>query len=194
MAERIRQQDIPYIPFPENPQEIQVHGYTVYKYITAAAMNTYIRALSEKVNLRDYDEIVVNLFGGLELFHDLAEIQRFLKPAHLVRYTRTDSGSGVAEVVPVHPSFKNKKVLLVEDILDRGWTIQEIMKQLGPGSRAAVAVTKKGIKGQILDGRVDTAAIIDDVWVAGVGMDAGFDGEGQLFRRYRGIVAVPQKK
>lgn len=156
-------------------------------------MNTYIGALSDRVNLRDYDKIVVNLFGGLELFHDLAAIQDYPEPPHLVRYTRTDSKKGVAEIIPVGYSLKNKKVLLVEDILDRGWTIQEIMKNLGPGSRAAVAVTKRGIKGQILDGRVDTAAIIDNVWVAGKGMDAGFEGEGQIFRRYRGIVAVPQK-
>lgn len=193
MVERINQQEIPYIPFPDKPEEMNVRGYTVYKYIDPPVMDSYIKALSERVNLRDYDEVLVNLWGGLELFHDLATIQRYLSAPYLIRYTRTDSGSGVAEIIPVHPSFKNKKVLLVEDILDRGWTIQEIMKQLGPGSRAAVAVTKKGIKGQILDGRVDTAAFIDDVWVAGKGMDASLEGEGELFRRYRGIVGVPQK-
>lgn len=191
MGERIRHQDIPYIPFPDNPQKIKVHGYTVYKYISAAAMNSYIGDLSEKVNLREFDNVIVNLFGGLELFWDLATLQDYPNPPSMVRYIRTDSGVG--EVIPVHPSLKNKKVLLIEDILDRGLTIQEILKHLGEGSRCVVAVTKKGIKDQILDERVDSAAFIDNVWVAGKGMDAGFKDEGSTFRHYRGLVAVPQK-
>lgn len=177
---------IPYVRFPENPQKIKIGDFEVFKYIDEPDIDKYIKALSDRNNLRNYDAILLNLWGSWELYKDLSRLQKFSKWPYMCEYHRTDSG--VREDHPVDPHLLNKKVLLVEDIQDRGYTIQAILKKLGKGSRAAVVTTKFGVPGQILDDRVDSAVLLDDKWFGGKGMNMGFPGEKLIFRQYRGIV------
>ncbi len=187
--ERPQSFEIPHVAFPKNPKKINILGFEVYKYIGPDQMDKFIEVLSDRNNLRDYDAVLVNLWGGLELFKDLRRLQNYPKWPYMAKIARTDLG--VREVFPIDNNLKRKKVLIVDDILDRGWTLQEMFRHVGPDSRAVVAVTKIGIKGQILDPRVDSAVSVDDRWLGGKGMNIGYPGEEQLFRQYRGIVVKP---
>lgn len=189
MNERLQISEIPHVHFPQNPEKINIAGFEVFKYIDGLDMKKYIKALSDRNNLRDYDQVLVNWRGGWELFTTLKDLQGYWKWPSICEYHRTKYGVSVTK--PVDNSLRSKKVLLVDDIFDRGKTILEILRSLGSESKAVVAVWKEGVPGQIKDPRVDAGVIVDDKWLGGWGMNMGFDNEKEIFRKHSGIVVKP---
>lgn len=62
------------------------------------------------------------------------------------------------------------------------------MSHLSADSEAAILVTKRGIDNQIPINNIHIGLCIDNVWVAGCGMDIGEPKEKNTFRKYAGIV------
>lgn len=175
-----------YIPFPDSPRKIKMLDHEVYNYVSPAEMDTYVKALSERNNFRDYDAVLVNLWGGWELFNDLRKLQKYPKWPYMCEYHH-----GGVETIPVDPVLRRKKVLIVDDSSESGLTIHEILRRVGNESKVVVALTLDGVPGKIFDPRIDSAVIVDNISVAGKGKDAHIPGEKQLFRQYRGVVAIP---
>lgn len=189
MNERLQKLNVPYAPFPKHPEKTNIVDFEVYKYIEADQMDKYIKDLSDRNSLRNYDQVLVNWRGGWDLFIGLKNIQGYKKWPYICEFHRTDAGISITK--PVDSSLKNRKVLVVDDVFDRGLTINSIFDFVGQESRAVVAVWKDGVAGQIDNPRVDAAVITDNKWLGGVGMNMGLKGEKEILRRYSGIVVKP---
>jgi hypoxanthine-guanine phosphoribosyltransferase len=187
-SELVSHYEVPFVPFPENPKTINIGNHEVYEYISPEAMRRYIEQFAERVDFNRFDAVVVNLNGGMFLFKQLASIKNYQKPPIFIEYHRPANGFGSIETIPVPKKLTDKNILIIDDIFDSGGVLRDIFAKVGRNSHAIVAVTKKGIEGQLKDPRIDVAVKIENVWVGGFGMDLGIDGEGDLFRMHPGIV------
>lgn len=191
VAESLHSKDIPYIPFPKNPETINVGGFDVFNYIRPPEMSSIIKNLSDRVNLHKYEHVIVNLKGGNFLFEALAKIQNYKRDSIPVEIHRPKDGFGAIVTNDVPKEFWGTHSLAIDDIYDSGGTLLHIMSKLSPDSGAAALITKVGIKNQIPIHDLEIGAKIDIVWVGGCGMDLGKDGEANIFRSYPGIVVNP---
>jgi len=187
-AERQLFYKTPYIPFSENPDQIDISGFDVLSYISPEQMHKCIEALSEKVKLDNFEYVLVNMNGGKYLFDKLAELQNYQKKSVEIEYHRPDGGFGAKIDIPIPEEVKNRKCLVVDDIYDTGGVLKAIMSELSPDSQAVVIVTKRDIQNQIPIGNLSIGVKIDNDWIGGCGMDLGKDAEGEIFRNYPGIV------
>lgn len=181
-VERGSKGEIPYVPFPQNPERITIGGFEVVKYIPSEQMALFIDKLSQRNPMREFDEVLVNWRGGWELFVELKNRQNYRKWPYQCEFHRHGRIT-----MPVEKFLYNKKVLIVDDSSESGLTLKEIFRWVGPESQAVVAVAR--LNSSYHDPWVDSAVIVDDVKWGGMGMDIGLPGEKQIFRQYRGIVA-----
>ncbi|HJY98923.1 MAG TPA: phosphoribosyltransferase [Patescibacteria group bacterium] len=190
MAERlgVPKEIPPYVPFLPHSKMIYLIYHNVFSYITPVDMDHYYSDLSQRNKLSDYDAVLVNLWGGRAPFHRLARLQGYSDHPFECEYHQAGG-----KTVEVPESLRDKKVLIVDDSVERGNTIKKIFGLVGPGSRAVVSVILRGVPMQVLDPRVDAAVLIDNVKVAGSGMDAGLLHERNFFREYEGVVVVPNE-
>ncbi len=180
--------EIPYFPFPENPELITIGKYKVYEYIKPMEMENYIKQLAELVNFNDYDHVFVNMEGGMFLFKELSKLKNYSKIPVLIEYHRPNNGFGANITTPVPDELKGTKGLVIDDIYDSGGVLRAILAELSPKSSAITLLTKKGIAGQIPIPGIKIGLSVDNVWIAGCGMDMGFDREKDTIRNYPGIV------
>lgn len=178
----------PYLPFSENPNQIDISGFDVLSYILPEQMDKILESLSEKVQLKNFDHVLVNMNGGKYLFDKLANLQDYKKEPVLIEYHRPDGGFGAKIDIPIPLKVKGKKCLVVDDIYDTGGVLKAIMAELSDDSEAVVIITKKDIQNQIPINNLSIGVRIDNVWIGGCGMDLGKEGEKDIFRKYPGIV------
>lgn len=187
-TETVSAGETPYFPFPDNPKTIMVGNISAQEYISPLQMEKLIESLSEKISLKKYETVLVNMNGGMFLFYYLSKLQDYKKSPVQIEYHRPENGYGATIKIPVSEKYRNKKVLIIDDIYDSGGVFQEIMKNVGSSSQAVALVTKKDIPNQIKIPNILIGVIIDNKWVGGSGMDLGIPGEENTFRNYAGLV------
>lgn len=165
-----------------------VGNYYVNEYISPSEMDARIEMLSNKVSLKKYDAVLVNMNGGKFLFDKISRLQGYEKDPVLIEYHRPPEGYGAKVVIPVPPEFMDKNALVIDDIYDSGGVLSAIMKDVGPESQALALITKNGIPNQIQIPNILIGMKIDSKWIGGCGMDLGVDGEKNVFRDHPGIV------
>ncbi|QQG41186.1 MAG: hypothetical protein HYV90_03330 [Candidatus Woesebacteria bacterium] len=180
--------EIPYVRFPEDPKIITVGDFKVFEYVNPSEMAKYVKILSDKVKLDNFDAVLVNMKGGMFLFESLSRLQGYSKNPVKIEYHRPENAYGATIVTPVPPELRNLKLLTVDDIYDSGGVFRAIMADSGPSSEAVAFVTKTGIPNQIQIPNMTIGLKIDDKWVGGCGMDLGVPDEENTFRNYPGLV------
>ncbi|HEY6027860.1 MAG TPA: hypothetical protein VIV09_13260, partial [Pseudolabrys sp.] len=60
-------------------------------------MDKFIKDLSDRNPLREYDEVLVNMWGGWELFKDLRRLQNYPKWPYQCEIHRLDGGVGTVD-------------------------------------------------------------------------------------------------
>ena len=178
----------PYLPFSEKPDQIDISGFDVLSYILPEQMDKILESLSEKVQLKNFDYVLINMNGGKYLFDKLAKLQNYTTEPVLIEYHRPEGGFGAKIDIPIPEKVKSKKCLVVDDIYDTGGVLKAIMSELSDDSEAVVIITKKDIQNQIPINNLSIGVRIDNVWIGGCGMDLGKEGEKDIFRNYPGIV------
>ena len=144
-----------------------------------------VKELAEVIN-RDYKEsalplIIVGVLKGSFIF--LADLVREIKIPHIVDFIavtsygnekKTKSTGTVRLLMDTREDQKDHDVLIVEDILDSGWTLNYLNKYF-------IARQPKSVKNIVLldkpgrheaDVKIDYLGFeIEDVWVVGYGLD-----------------------
>jgi hypoxanthine phosphoribosyltransferase len=128
----------------------------------------------------DRDELVlVGVLKGSFIF--LADLSRKLTIPHVIEFIAvssypdgSQSSGAVRLVMDVRGSIVNKNVLIVEDIVDTGHTLQYLIGMLeshGPSSVRTCALVRKADRAEV-DIDVDYLGFdIPDEWVVGYGLD-----------------------
>ena len=150
--------------------------------LSTEAIQNRVTELAEQIN-RDYQEvdhlILVGILRGAFIF--VADLARQLKVTHsvdfmaLASYERNISSGEVRILLDLREPIHDQHVLIVEDILDSGETLNYLYRNLierKPASiRTCVLVKKQrgAINSQV---QVDYLGFeIPNVWVVGYGLD-----------------------
>lgn len=155
-------------------------------YISAAEIQTKISVIASKLNkkLAAKDPLFMGILNGSFMFASDLYKQitvpsqiTFLK---LASYQGTGSTGKVKRLIGINEDIKNKTVVIIEDIVDTGITIENIIKQLnGYEPKEIIIVTLMfKPKSYIKDINIDYYAFdIPNDFIVGYGLD--YDGYGR---------------
>ena len=152
-------------------------GPTISKTIDKMAQD--IEAEVSKTNDDPMPVIVITVMnGGLVLAgHLLTRLNMPLQVdfIHATRYRNETSGGDLEWKVEPHQSIKNRRVLIVDDILDEGYTLDEIVKYCESQSVKKIwtaVLVKKNHPRVKADINSDFVGLtVEDQYVFGFGMD-----------------------
>lgn len=160
----------------------------VHQYTSPAEMKKYIERLADLVRLDKFENVLVNMNGGMFLFEALAGLQGYTKEPKLIEYHRPKDGFGAIVTISVPKELRGTRATIVDDILDSGGVLRAIRKELDPDSQTIALVTKNGIQDQIQVPNVTIGLRVDNKWLGGCGMDMSVPNEANSFRNYPGLV------
>jgi len=165
---------------------------TLKPFITERRLQARVRALGRRIR-SDYagrDLVLVGILKGSFIF--MADLARAIQIPLTCDFMRVSSyGTGTVSSGKIRVEFdlshpvKGKDVLLVEDIVDTGWTLNHVLNELlkkKPASLKLAALLHKPARTRV-DVPIDYLGFtIPDRFVVGYGLD--FDG------RYRNLPHV----
>lgn len=179
-----------------NTSEITLHGQVFEPYLSSRQIEEALDWLSSELN-RDVANKEVVLLGILDgAFMLLADLVKklwfdpFIDFIKLKSYQGQQSTGQVKQLLGLSSDIRGKHVVIVEDIIDSGRTLEELLTNLKAYQPASVKVLTLLIKEEVFDNKfpVDYKGIsIANKFVVGYGMD--YDGLG---RHYPEIYAAKE--
>jgi hypoxanthine phosphoribosyltransferase len=148
--------------------------------ITPEQIQQRVQELAAQLN-QDYNQVkrlyMVGILKGAFIF--LADLTRHMSVPHIVdfmalsSYGKTTTSGTVRILMDLRESVENQHVLVVEDILDSGNTLNylcRILRERNPASLRTCVLVRKTRQG--VDFPIDYLGFdIPDVWVVGYGLD-----------------------
>ena len=141
-----------------------------------------VRQLANQISA-DYPDVeqllIVGILKGAFIF--LADLARHLRVPHAVdfmalsSYGRSATASGAVRIImDLREPIKDKHVLIVEDIVDTGLTLDYLyttLKSRRPASLRSCVLLDKTLRREVDVPIDDLGFEIPDVWVVGYGLD-----------------------
>ncbi len=148
--------------------------------ITADQIQSRVGELADQIN-REFQHVerlyLIGILKGAFIF--MADLTRRLHVPHIVdfmalsSYGKTTTSGSVRIMMDLRESIENQHVMIVEDILDSGNTLNYLSRILGerkPASLHTCVLVRKVRQG--VDLPIDYLGFdIPDVWVVGYGLD-----------------------
>ena len=175
--------------------KITLHDKRFKVCTTAAQIDEAVAAVAEKINadLKDVDTpIFLSVLNGSFMF--TADLMRkvniksdvvFIK---LASYSGTSSTGEVKQIMGLTTDVKGRTVIIVEDIVETGNTIEEMYKILKDAGAAEIRICTLLLKPDAYkkDIKIDYAALqIPNDFIVGYGLDYN-----QLGRQYKDIYVL----
>lgn len=179
-------------------ERITLHDKRFKPCMTAEEIDKAIAAVAAKINsdLKDVDTpIFLSVLNGSFMFTaDLVrklDIQSDIVFIKLASYEGTESTGQVKQILGLTQSVKGKTVVIVEDIVETGNTIEEMVDILKKEGAAEIKVCTLLFKPQAYrkDIKIDYAALqIPNDFIVGYGLDYN-----QLGRQYKDIYVLDEQ-
>jgi hypoxanthine phosphoribosyltransferase len=167
-------------------KEIRVLDKTFKEYITEKDINERINELAIKIN-KDFEGEEVVFLGILngaflfaaELFKriDLKAKISFVK---LASYEGTKSSGTIKELIGWNEDIKNKQIIVIEDIVDTGNTLERIVAELEIRKATGIKIAALLLKPEAYEKNIHLDYVgfeIPNNFVIGYGLD--YDGYGR---------------
>lgn len=183
---------------------MKVQDLEFKKFITAAAITEKVHALANQINhdYKDKTPVFLPILNGSFMF--AADLLKEVKVSCRVSFVKTSSYSGTSStgqlktLIGHDESLFNQHIIIVEDIVDTGLTLEKIIEELRDlGAKSVEAVTllrKKPAR----EKKVDVKYVgfdLEDEFVLGYGLD--YDGLGRnykdLYKLAENAAANPEK-
>ena len=157
--------------------------------ISADEIENKIADLAEVLN-RDYADknpILLGILNGSFMF--AADLVRHLTFPHQMQFVKVSSYEGmdttgqVKEIIGITTDIKGRDIILVEDIVDTGTTMSQILPTIHEKGVKSVEICTFLTKPDKLMGKVDIkycAFEIPNLFVVGYGLD--YDGYGRNYK------------
>lgn len=177
--------------------KITLHDKRFKVCTTAAQIDEAVAAVAEKINadLKDVDTpIFLSVLNGSFMF--TADLMRkvniksdvvFIK---LASYSGTSSTGEVKQIMGLTTDVKGRTVIIVEDIVETGNTIEEMYRILKEAGAADIKICTLLLKPEAYkkDIKIDYAALqIPNDFIVGYGLDYN-----QLGRQYKDIYVLDE--
>jgi len=165
---------------------LTIKDKTFVPFITADTIQDRIQELANQIN-QDYanrqPRIIVVLNGAFIFAADL--IKHLTIPCEITfirvaSYSATQSTGQLKQIIGLNESVANEDLIVIEDIVDTGFTICEVCDQLKAQQPASVAIATLLFKPVALKKQVDLHYVgfeIENRFVLGYGLD--YDGLGR---------------
>ncbi len=163
------------------PMKIQVEDKEFQCFIEYEQIKKRIRLLGIQLNV-DYENrkpVFIGVLNGSFIFlSDLMKEVNIPAEIHFIKVAsyKNDSSTGfVKDIIGLNIDLKGRDVVIVEDIVDSGVTLQHIMKQIKAHEPASIAICTLLLKPKAL--KVDLGEIpyvgfeISNEFVVGYGLD-----------------------
>lgn len=165
---------------------MKVQDLEFKKFITAPAISEKVKALANQLNhdYKDKTPVFLPILNGSFMF--ASDLLKEVSVPCRVSFVKTSSYSGTSStgqlktLIGHDESLFNQHIIIVEDIVDTGLTLEKIIEELRSlGAKSVEAVTllrKKPAR----EKKVDVKYVgfdLDDEFVVGYGMD--YDGLGR---------------
>lgn len=178
-----------------NKNQIKVHDKVFEEFIPFEQLDASIKIIAEKLNeeVSDKNPLFLSVLNGAfmfssELFKKLnfpCEIS-FVK---LASYSGTTSTETVRQLIGFDEDIKGRTIVVVEDIIDSGLTMQRILEQLDTMGAGEVRIATLIYKPNAFKGnyKIDyTGLEIPNDFIVGFGLD--YDKHGRNFKDIYKIV------
>lgn len=183
--------------FEEKLTVTQIHDKFFVPFISGDEIKRIVSELGEQINA-DYvgknPLFLVVLNGSFMFAADLMKEMKteveisFIK---LASYSGTNSTGEVKELMGLNQSLKNRDVIIVEDIVDTGKTIEKLISMVAAESPTSVRIATLLLKPDVFKGGIALDYVgkeIPNQFVVGYGLD--YDGLG---RNYPEILVLKEK-
>lgn len=179
------------------PTEMKIKDLEFKKLIAADKINKKIKELAQRINeeYKDKTPLFLPILNGSFMFTSdlLKEVSvscriSFVKVAS---YSGTNSTGQVNTLIGLEESLFNQDVIIIEDIVDTGLTLQKIIEELkGRGAKSVEAISLLR-KTQAREKNIPVKYVgfeLEDEFVLGYGLD--YDGLGRNYKDiYKQIVS-----
>ena len=158
----------------------KIHGREFELFIPNSRISSAIRDMAARISrdLEGKDVIFMGILNGAFMF--AAELIRQITPdcqitfLKLASYTGTSSTGTVKRLIGINEDIKNKTVVILEDVVDTGITLENIIKQLNGYEPAEIRVATLLFKpdAYLKDIPLDYVGLeIPNEFVVGYGLD-----------------------
>jgi hypoxanthine phosphoribosyltransferase len=174
---------------------MQVKDLQFRQFINKSKVQEKVRALAQQINSDYHDRtpVFLPILNGSFIF--AADLIKLIEIPCTVSFVKTSSYSGMAStgqlktLIGLDASLFNQDVIIVEDIVDTGLTLQKIIEELrGLGTKSVQVVTllrKQTAREKMVDVKY-IGFDIDNEFVVGYGLD--YDGLGRNLKEiYKAI-------
>jgi len=181
---------------PTPMKTVTLANKTFVPYMSEEKVLTRVREMAEQItaDYKDKNPVILGVLNGAFMF--LADLSKNLDCASQITFIRLASYAGtqttgkVVELYGLEFDVENRHVLIVEDIIDSGLTMEALKKLLESKNPASVKIAVFLLKPEALrtDIKVDYLGLeIPNDFVIGYGMD--YDGYG---RNLAGIYQIQE--
>lgn len=174
---------------------VKIHDKTFRTSIPESEILRRVKAVAERINhdMADKNPLFLAVLNGSFIF--AADLLReitipceisFVK---LASYAGTTSTGKVTEVIGINENLADRHIIIVEDIVDTGRTMQRMIETLGTRNPASVHICTLLVKPEKLevDLNIEYAALeIPNEFIVGYGLD--YDQQGRNLRDIYTIV------
>lgn len=165
---------------------VQILDKTFATFIPSDLLQTRVRELSKELST-DYqgkNPLFIGVLNGAFVFlSDLfkrIEIPCEVTFVRVTSYQNTQSTGKVKQILGLQEDIRDRHVLIVEDIVDTGLTMQQILQEVLSHQPASVAIVTLLHKPESLQAEIDLDYIgfnIESKFVVGYGLD--YEGQGR---------------
>jgi hypoxanthine phosphoribosyltransferase len=166
--------------------EIRIHDKTFRKLISGEEIKRRIEEIASQINadLAGSDTVFIGVLNGAFVF--AADLFRLISfPARisfvkLASYSGTESSGTINELIGWNEDIKGKTIVVIEDIVDTGNTVQQIVDELMIRKAHEVRIAALFFKPEayLKNIKIDyTGFDIPNAFVVGYGLD--YDGYGR---------------
>ncbi|AFK04648.1 hypoxanthine phosphoribosyltransferase [Emticicia oligotrophica DSM 17448] len=164
----------------------QIRDKTFVPFIESESLQNRIKELAQEVN-KDYagkNPLLIGVLNGsfmfvADLFKSI-DIECEVTFIRVSSYQSTESTGKVKQVLGLKEDIKDRHIIIVEDIVDTGMTMQEILGQLASNQPASIKIMTMLFKPEALKVplKLDYVGFeIPNKFVLGYGLD--YDGYGR---------------
>jgi hypoxanthine phosphoribosyltransferase len=168
---------------------VKVKDKTFRTFIPEAEILQRIQAVADKLNedMKDKNPLFLAVLNGSFMF--AADLMRMITiPCEisfvkLASYQGTTSTGKIKEVIGINEDLKGRTVVIVEDIVDTGFTMKRMMEQLGTREPESLHICTLLVKPGKLQVPLDieyAAMEIPNDFIVGYGLD--YDQQGRNLR------------
>ncbi len=164
----------------------QIRDKSFVPFIESATLQERIKTLAQEIN-KDYagkNPLLIGVLNGsfmfvADLFKSI-DIECEITFIRVSSYQSTESTGKVKQILGLKEEIQNRDIIIVEDIVDTGMTMQEILGQLASQQPASIKIMTMLFKPEALKVplKLDYVGFeIENKFVVGYGLD--YDGFGR---------------